>query len=174
MFSCTGEMTDNCACNVYKLGGSLVASTETCLLRRIDAETLDTNEKIDLSGMVNIASARALTDPKTKDVFNITGTFLKGLKYHFVKFPASKTHLTPKELLSSGSIVATINSRMTTCFSYYHSFGMTDKYLIMIEQPWVANRFFYDLQFLRLYSFSKSQSSINCFLLLSYFMKNAC
>merc|ERR1712156_1343743 len=28
-----GEMTDNCACNVYKLGGSLVASTETCLLR---------------------------------------------------------------------------------------------------------------------------------------------
>ena len=148
MFSCTGEMTDNCACNVYKLGGSLVASTETCLLRRIDAETLDTNEKIDLSGMVNIASARALTDPKTKEVFNITGTFLKGLKYHFVKFPASKTHLTPKELLSSGSIVATINSRMTTCFSYYHSFGMTEKYLIMIEQPWVANRFFYYLHFL--------------------------
>ena len=45
----------------------MVASTETCLLRRIDSENLDTNEKIDLSGMVNIASARALTDPKTKE-----------------------------------------------------------------------------------------------------------
>ena len=66
-------MTDNCAANVYKLGGSLVASTETCLLRRIDGDTLDTQEKIDMSGLVNIASARALTDPDTKDVFNIAG-----------------------------------------------------------------------------------------------------
>ena len=66
-------MTDNCAANVYKLGGSLVASTETCLLRRIDGDTLDTQEKIDMSGLVNIASARALIDPDTKDVFNIAG-----------------------------------------------------------------------------------------------------
>ena len=29
--------------------------------------------------------------------------------------------------------------RMTTCFSYYHTFGLTENYLIMIEQPWVAN-----------------------------------
>ena len=47
--------------------------------------------------------------------------------------------LKPEELLSSARIVATIPSRMTTCFSYYHSFGMTENYLIMIEQPWVAN-----------------------------------
>ena len=66
-------MTDNCAANVYKLGGSLVASTETCLLRRIDGDTLATQEKIDMSGLVNIASARALIDPDTKDVFNIAG-----------------------------------------------------------------------------------------------------
>ena len=66
-------MTDNCAANVYKLGGSLVASTETCLLRRIDGDTLVTQEKIDMSGLVNIASARALIDPDTKDVFNIAG-----------------------------------------------------------------------------------------------------
>ena len=73
LFPTSGEMTDNCAANVYKLGGSLVASTETCLLRRIDGDTLDTQEKIDMSGLVNIASARALTDPDTKDVFNIAG-----------------------------------------------------------------------------------------------------
>ena len=28
---------------------------------------------------------------------------------------------------------------MKTCFSYYHSFGMSAKYLVLIEQPWVAN-----------------------------------
>ena len=130
-------MTDNCACNVYELGGGLVTSTETCLLRRLDPETLESSCKIDLSSMVNIASARALTDPKTKEVFNIAGTFLTGLKYHFVKFPPSKELQSEKELLSNASIVATIPSRMTTCFSYYHSFGLTENYLIMIEQPWV-------------------------------------
>ena len=134
-----GEMTDNCACNVYKLGGALVASTETCLLRRIDPDTLETGEKIDISGLVNIASARALTDPVTGDVFNISGTFLTGLKYHFIKFPDSSEVQGQKDLLASAKTVASFPSRMTTCFSYYHSFGMTDGYLIMIEQPWVAN-----------------------------------
>ena len=81
----TGEMTENCACNVYQLGGGLVVSTETCLLRRLDPETLESPSKIDLSGMVNIACARALTDPKTKEVFNLAGTFLTGLKYHFIR-----------------------------------------------------------------------------------------
>ena len=47
--------------------------------------------------------------------------------------------LNQKELLSSAKVVASIPSRMTTCFSYYHSFGMTENYLVMIEQPWVAN-----------------------------------
>jgi hypothetical protein len=28
---------------------------------------------------------------------------------------------------------------MKTCFSYYHTFGLTENYLLMIEQPWVAN-----------------------------------
>ena len=64
---------------------------------------------------------------------------MTGLKYHFIKFPSSDVLLNQKELLSSAKTVATIPSRMTTCFSYYHTFGMTEKYLIMIEQPWVAN-----------------------------------
>ena len=62
-----------------------------------------------------------------------------GLKYHFIKFPPSEKELEIKELLSSASFVATLSSRMTTCFSYYHSFSMTENYLIMIEQPWVRN-----------------------------------
>lgn len=134
-----GDMTDNCACMVLKLGGGLVATTETCLLRRLDPDTLESNEKIDLSSLVNIASGRQLKDPNTNEVYNLTGSFLTGLKYHFVKFPACEELLTPKELVASTSIIASIPSRMTTCFSYYHTFGMSDKYLIMIEQPWMAN-----------------------------------
>jgi len=118
-------MTDNCACNVYRVGGLTVASTETCLLRIIDPDTLETGDKMDLSHIVNIASARALKDDKG-DVYNLAGTFNSGIKYHFVKFPASSAK-NPVEVLHSASIVATIPSRMKTFFSYYHSFGMTEK-----------------------------------------------
>ena len=58
--------------------------------------------------------------------------------HYYSRFPPSDELQNQKELLSNASIVATIGSRMTTCFSYYHSFGLTEKYLIMIEQPWVS------------------------------------
>ena len=71
-------MTDNCACNLYELGGGVVTSTETCLLYRVEVETLETGQKLNLDSLVNIASARALTDPKTKEVFILSATFLTG------------------------------------------------------------------------------------------------
>ena len=62
---------------------------------------------------------------------------MTGLKYHFLKFGVgAPVDNLPKE---GCDIVATLSSRMTTCFSYYHSFGITENYLVMIEQPWVAN-----------------------------------
>ena len=82
-----GEMTDNCACNVIEIGGGLACTTETCLMRRLDPDTLESPELIDLSGLVNIASGRSLTDPQSKMVYNLSGTFLTGLKYHFISFP---------------------------------------------------------------------------------------
>jgi len=80
-------MTDNCACNVIEIGGGLACTTETCLMRRLDPDTLESPELIDLSGLVNIASGRSLTDPKSQMVYNLSGTFLTGLKYHFISFP---------------------------------------------------------------------------------------
>jgi hypothetical protein len=69
-----GEMTDNCACNVFRLGqhGPVVAATETCLMHFIDPLTLETGDKVDLSSLVNIASARALMDANG-DVYNLAG-----------------------------------------------------------------------------------------------------
>jgi hypothetical protein len=60
-----GEMTDNGACNVYAFPTrppTYVAASETCLLRPIDPVSLETGpKKIDLSSVVNIASARPST-----------------------------------------------------------------------------------------------------------------
>ena len=84
-------------------------------------------------------------------LFNIYLIFILGLKYHFIKFPPSEKELEIKELLSSASFVATLSSRMTTCFSYYHSFSMTENYLIMIEQPWVSKTITYLLCHLQIF-----------------------
>lgn len=118
---------------MYRLGDCTVAATETCLLRVIDPQTLETGPKIDLSSLVNIASARALTD-SNGDTYNICGSFLTGLKYHFVRFEKGGS-----DIVKSAKILCSIPSRMKTFFSYYHSFGMSDRYLVMIEQPWIAN-----------------------------------
>ena len=84
-----------------------------------------------------MVSGRPVKDLWSGDTYNIGGSFMTGLKYHFLKFGAgAPVENLPKE---GCDIVATLSSRMTTCFSYYHSFGITENYLIMIEQPWVAN-----------------------------------
>ena len=78
-------MTDNCACNLFELGGGVVTSTETCLMYRVDPDTLETCQKLNLDSLVNIASARALTDPKTKEVYNLAATFLTGKYFPLIK-----------------------------------------------------------------------------------------
>ena len=128
-----GEMTDNCSTSLYRMDGKLVAATETCLLRIVQPETLETGAKIDLSKLVNIASALPLKDNANGggDLYNLAATFTTGLKYHFTKTPADDS--------SQTAVLSTIPSRLKTAFSYYHSFGMSEKYLVLIEQPWVAN-----------------------------------
>ena len=93
--------------------------------------------QVDMSPVVNILSGRPIRDVWTGDTYNLGGTFMTGLKYHFLRFSSAAG---ADNLPQDGcEIVATLSSRMTTCFSYNHSFGMTENYLVMIEQPWVAN-----------------------------------
>ena len=91
-----------------------------------------------MSPVVNILSGRPIKDVWSGDTYNIGGSFMTGLKYHFLRFDGSgegEVNLPQKGC----EVVSTLSSRMTTCFSYNHSFGITQNYLVMIEQPWVAN-----------------------------------
>jgi len=141
-------MTDNGACNVYALPtnpATFVAASETSLLRPIDAESLETlPKKIDLSSVVNIASARPsnqkiinllslglksnpwclnqVSDPWTGDLYNLSGTFLTGLKYHFIKFPKD---VSENETQATIKTVATIPSRSEK--PTYSLFSASDK-----------------------------------------------
>ena len=92
-----GEMTDNCACNFYTLGGLTVASTETALLRVVDPVTLETGEKLDFTPLVNVASGRALED-HNGDVYNLCGIFTTAIKYQFVRFPKSDIRVIQKKI----------------------------------------------------------------------------
>jgi len=41
----------------------------------------------------------------------------------------------PFPAIKNASVVATIYPSWSTCFSYYHTFAMTENFIIMIEQP---------------------------------------
>ena len=116
-----------------------ISSTETCLLRPFNPDTLETDSKIDLSGLINIFGAIPIKDPKTGFLYNISATFTTGLKYHFVKIDSNSEIAKQSDLISNCKIHSTIPSRMKTYFSYYHTFGMSENHLVFIEQPWVAN-----------------------------------
>ncbi|ODN02416.1 Beta,beta-carotene 15,15'-monooxygenase [Orchesella cincta] len=58
-----------------------------------------------------------------------------GLKYQIVKIPLPNEGETSEEALKKAKIICSISSRSALCASPCHSFGMTEKYIIFIEQP---------------------------------------
>lgn len=135
------EMTDNCANSIYRYGNLTIATTETCLRRSIDPDTLDTLDTFDLSGIVHIASGRPLQD-HNGDYYNLCGSFVNGIKYHFLHYPNPlvSTQLIPETFPATvARNLAEIPSRLSMGAAYYHTFGMSENYLIMVETPWISN-----------------------------------
>ncbi|ELK14433.1 Beta,beta-carotene 15,15'-monooxygenase [Pteropus alecto] len=110
------EFTDNCLINIMKCGEDFYATTETNYFRKINPQTLETLEKVDYRKYVavNLATAHPHYDA-AGNVLNIgTAIVDKGkTKYVLFKIPAT----VPGEK------------------SYYHSFGITESYIVFLEQP---------------------------------------
>ncbi|CAG2171587.1 unnamed protein product, partial [Oppiella nova] len=128
------QVTDNCNVNVYPVRDQLYAATETNFIRRIDGNTLDTHEKVDLSKYVaiNMALAHVHVDPDGT-VYNMGSSFGPNGKYHLIKIPNTEN---PFENMS---IICSIPMKRTLNPSYYHSFAITDNYFVFIEQSLVIS-----------------------------------
>uniref|UniRef100_A0A672IM53 Beta-carotene oxygenase 1 n=1 Tax=Salarias fasciatus TaxID=181472 RepID=A0A672IM53_SALFA len=127
------DFTDNGANNFIKYGNDYYATSETNYIRKIDPVTLETQEKVDYLKYLpaNLVSSHPHYD-KEGNAYNIgTSIAEKGkTKYMIFKVPGKTV-----PVLKNVQVLCTIPCRHLLTPSYYHSFGMTDNYIIFMEQP---------------------------------------
>ncbi|ODM91951.1 Beta,beta-carotene 9',10'-oxygenase [Orchesella cincta] len=137
-FSSSG-ITDNDPINLYCIEGEIFASSESCHIHCIKKSDLATSNKVDLYKYfgVHMACAHPQRDNKG-DLYLIGTSFTTGCKYQVIKIPPVGSG-TVKDALKKGSIIASIYPSWATCCSYYHTFAMTENYIVLIEQPLLMN-----------------------------------
>ncbi|XP_071808797.1 carotenoid-cleaving dioxygenase, mitochondrial-like [Asterias amurensis] len=132
------EFSDNCNVNLAFVGDQCYAMTESHVLRKIDPRTLDTLDKVNLADSVAVhtATAHPHMDPDGT-VYNMGSHFAKKTMYNIIKVPPPEPGMT-EDPMSKASILCSIPSTETYP-SYYHSFSMTDNYIVFLEQPLFLN-----------------------------------
>ncbi|XP_040049418.1 carotenoid-cleaving dioxygenase, mitochondrial isoform X1 [Gasterosteus aculeatus] len=127
--------TDNANVSFVTYKGDYYVSTETNIMHKVDPETLKTTKKVDWSKFiaVNGATAHPHTEPDgtTYNMGNSYGA--KGASYNIIKVPPTKA--TAEDTLEGVSVLCSIPSSDKSKPSYYHSFAMSENYVVFIEQP---------------------------------------
>ncbi|XP_073513270.1 carotenoid-cleaving dioxygenase, mitochondrial [Phyllobates terribilis] len=127
--------TDNCSVSYVLYKGDFYVSTETNYMRKVDPETLDTREKVNWSKFiaVNGATAHPHYDPDGT-TYNMGSSYGKeGTRYNIIRVPPEK--LSTAETLEGAQIVCSIEPEEKMKPAYYHSFGMSENYVVFVEQP---------------------------------------
>ncbi|CAL8267735.1 unnamed protein product [Merluccius merluccius] len=127
--------TDNASVSFVKYKGDFYVSTETNLMHRVDPESLASVEKVDWSKFVavNGATAHPHYDPDGT-AYNMGNSYgSKGALYNIIRVPPEKTAST--ESLQGATVLCSILPANKSHPSYYHSFAMSENYVVFIEQP---------------------------------------
>uniref|UniRef100_A0A8C5DHU1 Beta,beta-carotene 15,15'-dioxygenase-like n=1 Tax=Gouania willdenowi TaxID=441366 RepID=A0A8C5DHU1_GOUWI len=133
------DFTDNNLINIIRYGEDYYASSEINYLNQVDPNTLETVGRINYRNhiAVNLATAHPHYDEEG-NTYNM-GTSLMGLglpKYVIFKVPANASDKELKKpALRKVQQICSIPFRSTLFPSYYHSFGMTENYIVFVEQP---------------------------------------
>ncbi|XP_029782007.1 beta,beta-carotene 15,15'-dioxygenase [Suricata suricatta] len=133
------DFTDNCLINIMRCGEDFYATTETNYIRKINPQTLETLEKVDYRNYVavNLATSHPHYDA-AGNVLNM-GTSIMGkgkTKYVILKIPAAVPgDGKGKDPLKHMKVLGSVPSRSRLTPSYYHSFGVTETYIVFLEQP---------------------------------------
>uniref|UniRef100_A0A671SB04 Carotenoid-cleaving dioxygenase, mitochondrial n=1 Tax=Sinocyclocheilus anshuiensis TaxID=1608454 RepID=A0A671SB04_9TELE len=127
--------TDNASVNFVKYKGDYYVSTETNYIHRVDPDTLESKQKVDWSKFiaVNGATAHPHFDPDGT-AYNMGNSYRnKGAFYNIIRVPPERDG--PEDNLEGAKILCSIAPRDKSKPSYYHSFGMSENYVVFIEQP---------------------------------------
>ncbi|XP_063218959.1 carotenoid isomerooxygenase isoform X2 [Bacillus rossius redtenbacheri] len=139
VFSPDETMSDNAMISVYPFGDELYTFTEIPVIHRIDPNTLETLERVNLSKHVNIVNHTShphVVNDGTVYNLGLSVTAM-GPKYAIVKFPPPKNSSSGERTsaFQQARIVATLPPRWLLHPAYMHTFGLTDSFFVVVEQP---------------------------------------
>ncbi|XP_061558161.1 carotenoid-cleaving dioxygenase, mitochondrial-like isoform X2 [Phycodurus eques] len=131
----TIKPTDNGNVNFTKYKGDYYVSTESDLMHKVNPDNLETVEQVDWSKFVavNGATAHPHYDPDGT-CFNMGNSYgSKGSAYNIICVPPEKSNA--EDTLQGAKILCSIAPANRYQPSYYHSFAMSENYVVFIEQP---------------------------------------
>ncbi|CAD6191728.1 unnamed protein product [Caenorhabditis auriculariae] len=129
---------DNANVSFAEVGDGVYAVTETPQMIRIDLDTLKPAGTADMTDYIalNTCTAHQLLDD-AGNVFNVGSKFGKDAFYVFAitKNPLDVKGAQSGHSIEDTKIVGTVPCSETFHPSYYHSFGMSQNYLLLFESP---------------------------------------
>ncbi|KAM9299371.1 carotenoid-cleaving dioxygenase, mitochondrial-like [Gastrophryne carolinensis] len=134
-FDFKNKSTDNCSVNYVLYKGDYYVSTETNFMHRVDPSSLKTLDKVNWTKFiaVNGATAHPHYDPDGT-VYNMGNSYGKdGTRYNIIKVPAQRS--SSEETLEGAQVICSIEPKEKMKPAYYHSFGMSENYVVFVEQP---------------------------------------
>ncbi|MFC7141189.1 carotenoid oxygenase family protein [Halosimplex aquaticum] len=122
------EPTDNCNVHVARVGDALVAMTEVPRYVGVNPETLDTLGEFAFADALtgHLSCAHVLPDPHRGETVGLLTTFGRPSEYTLYRLPDGSRS---RERIGS---VATGDP------AYLHSFGLTERFVVLTEHPFVT------------------------------------
>uniref|UniRef100_A0AAQ6IU92 Beta-carotene 15, 15-dioxygenase 2, like n=1 Tax=Anabas testudineus TaxID=64144 RepID=A0AAQ6IU92_ANATE len=133
------KATDNANVNFVKYKGDFYVSTETNYMRRIDPQSLETKDKVDWSQYIAVNSATAHPHyDRDGATYNMGNSYGKsGFFYNIIRVPPPGAEASTEDSadLTGAEVICSIRAAESRKPSYYHSFVMSENYIVFIEQP---------------------------------------
>ncbi|KAK9891206.1 hypothetical protein WA026_013521 [Henosepilachna vigintioctopunctata] len=136
IFNPQTNQSDNSMISLYPFGDEIYAFGETPVIHKINTETLETEKRVDISEHISIVHHTSHPHVLNNgDVYNLAmSVSSKGPHFNIVRFPAT-TPESPTSKFERAEKVATIPSRWPFYPSYMHTFGLTENFFVIVEQP---------------------------------------
>ncbi|XP_056275598.1 beta-carotene 15, 15-dioxygenase 2, like [Pseudoliparis swirei] len=133
------KATDNASVNFVTYKGDYYVSTETNYMRRVDPQSLETKEKVDWSQYIAVNSATAHPHyDREGATYNMGNSYGKsGFFYNIICVPPpeEKAAVEDPADLKGARVICSIRASEPRKPSYYHSFVMSENYIVFVEQP---------------------------------------
>ncbi|XP_025830261.1 carotenoid isomerooxygenase isoform X2 [Agrilus planipennis] len=129
-------LTDNSNISIYPFQDEIYSISETVYAHKINATTLECEERKDIRDIIPLVVHHSSHPHVAEDGTVYTSALsvgLLGTTHHIVCF--NKPENGEKSMFDTARIVASVPAPWPLNPSYMHTFGISDNYFVMIQQP---------------------------------------